>query len=199
MKIPEQKVKNIEGLESWNLIDEGFRKQFFKGSYRSAVAFMNKIGRSSKEDFPPDLVIDKDGLWVIFHAEGDAIFPGQREIAMKIDRAYEEIILEQDPPLGQEEIDELKPGLSAWNFSHRALQRIVKIDSFKTAVEFSNRVAAIGIGAGHLPDLVITRESVMIVITSRLSSGVTVSDINLARQVSEVVDKFDQGQGIRNR
>ena len=195
----ERKIKNIEGLESWLVMDEGVRKQFFKGSYRAAVSFMNKIGRSYKEGSPPDLVIDKDGLWVIFKFEGKGVSPPQKEMAVKIDQAYQEIVNEQDPPLSQEEIEELKPGLSAWNFSQRALQRTARIDSFKTAVEFSNRVAAIGIGVGHLPDLVITRENVMIVITSRLSSGVTVSDINLARQISEVVEKFDQGQGIRNR
>ena len=199
MKTTEHQAKNREGLESWVFMDEGFRRQFFKGSYRAAVSFMNEIGRSYKEGAPPDLVIDKDGLWVIFHFEGERITPAQKEMAMKIDRAYEEIIHDQDPPLSQEEIEELKPGLPEWSFSQRALQRIIKIDAFKTAVEFANRVAAIGIGAGHLPDLVITRESVMIVITSRLSHGVTVSDINLARQISEVVEKFDQGQGIRNR
>jgi pterin-4a-carbinolamine dehydratase len=192
-------VKNREGLESWSFAEKGFRKQFFKGSYRAAVSFMNKIGRSHQEGTPPDLVIDKDGLWVIFHSEDGGVDPVQKEMAMKVDLAYQEIVNEQDPPLTPEEIEELKPGLSGWSFSIRALQRTAKIDSFKTAVQFANRVAAVGVGIAHLPDLVITKEGVIMVISSRLSSGITASDINLARQISEVIDQLDEGQGIRNR
>lgn len=192
-------MEKIKGLESWDFIDQGFRKQFFRGSYRAAVSFMNKIGRSHKDGIPPDLVVDKDGLWVIFHQEGNEVLPEQREMALKIDMAYREIIDEEDPPLTYVEIAELKPGLSGWTFSDRALQRLIPVDSFKTAVEFSNRVAAIGVGSGHLPDLVVTGGSVLIIISGRFSSGITVSDINLARQISEVVERLDQGQGIRNR
>jgi 4a-hydroxytetrahydrobiopterin dehydratase len=192
-------MEKAKGLESWSFIDQGFRKQFFKGSYKAAVSFMNKIGRSHKEGVPPDLVIDKDGLWVIFHLEAGGILPGQRELAMKIDQAYQEIINEEDPPLTSEEIDQVKRGLSGWHFSGRSLQRVIQVDSFKTAVEISNRLAAIGIGSAHLPDLVITRESLLITVSGRFSAGITVSDINLARQISEVVERLDQGQGIRNR
>ncbi|MFI5303419.1 MAG: 4a-hydroxytetrahydrobiopterin dehydratase [Nitrospiria bacterium] len=192
-------MERTKGLESWSFFDKGFRKQFFKGSYKRAVSFMNKIGRSQKTGSPPDLVVDKDGLWVIFHVEESHISPEQKELAMKIDQAYEEIIYEDDPPLTSEEIGQLIPGLPGWTFSTRSLQRVINMDSFKTAVEFSNRVAAVGVGSGHLPDIVITKESVLILIASRYSSGVTVSDINLARQISEVVEKLDQGQGIRNR
>ena len=128
-------MEKTKGLESWSFIDQGFRKQFFKGSYKAAVSFMNKIGRSHKEGVPPDLVIDKDGLWVIFHLEGGVVLPEQRELAMKIDQAYQEIIHEEDPPLTSEEIGQLKKGLSDWHFSGRSLQRVVQVDSFKTAVE----------------------------------------------------------------
>lgn len=186
-------------LENWSFYDKGFRKQFFKGSYKGAVAFMNKIGRSYKEGLPPDLVVDKDGLWVIFHFEGNEILEEQKELALKIDQAYEEIISEDAPPLSSEELSQLMPGLPGWTLSTRSIQRVVNIDSFKTAVEFSNRVAAVGVGSGHLPDIVITKDKVLILISSRYSSAVTVSDINLARQISEVVDKLDHGQGIRNR
>lgn len=192
-------MEKIKGLESWDFIDQGFRKQFFRGSYRASVSFMNKIGRSHKEGVPPDLVVDKDGLWVIFHQEGNEVLPKQREMALKIELAYREIINEEDPPLTHAEIAELKPGLAGWTFSDRALQRLIAVDSFKTAVEFSNRVAAIGVGSGHLPDLVVTGGSVLVIISGRFSSGITVSDINLARQISEVVERLDQGQGIRNR
>jgi pterin-4a-carbinolamine dehydratase len=192
-------MEKIKGLESWDFIERGFRKQFFRGSYRAAVSFMNKIGRSHKGGTPPDLVVDKDGLWVIFHLEEKGVSQEQKEMAQKIDLAYREIINEEDPPLAHEEIEVLKSGLKGWTFSDRALQRSIPVDSFKTAVEFSNRVAAIGVGSGHLPDLVITNQSVLIIISGRFSNGITVSDINLARQITEVVERLDEGQGIRNR
>ena len=192
-------MEKEKGLENWSFIDQGFRKQFFKGSYKGAVSFMNKIGRSYKDGTPPDLVLDKDGLWVIFHLEGGGVSPGQKELAMKIDQAYREIINEDDPPLSSEEIVLVKRGLPGWHFSGRSLQKTIQVDSFKTAVEISNRLAAIGIGSAHLPDLVITRENLLITISGRFSTGITVSDINLARQISEVVERLDQGQGIRNR
>jgi pterin-4a-carbinolamine dehydratase len=199
LEIGKMNQEEKSGLESWNFIDQGIRKRFFRGSYRAAVSFMNKIGRSHKEGVPPDLVIDKDGLWVIFHLEENRISPQQKELALKIDRAYQEIVHEEDPPLGKSEIESLKKGLPGWQFSGRSLQREIKVDSFKTAVEFANRVAAVGIGSGHLPDLVISKESVLAIVSGRFSSGITVSDINLARQISEVIEKFDEGQGLRNR
>lgn len=192
-------IKNDARLESWSATDGGFRKRFFRGHYRMAVSFMTRIGRLWKEGPTPDLVLDKDGLWVVFNFEEESDLVKQRELAVKIDHLYNEVLGESDPPLTKEEISEVVPGLRGWSLGERSLQRTIILDSFKTALEFANRVAAIGVGTGHLPDILIHKNRVDMVISGRHSRGVTAADVNLAMQVSEVVLKLDDGQGIRNR
>ncbi|HXN06590.1 MAG TPA: hypothetical protein VN944_05950, partial [Nitrospiria bacterium] len=124
-------IKNDARLESWSATDGGFRKQFFRGHYRTAVSFMNRIGQLWKEGPTPDLVMDKDGLWVVFNFEDDSDLAKQRTLAARIDQLYHEVLGESDPPLTKEEISEVGPGLRGWTLGERSLQRAIILDSFK--------------------------------------------------------------------
>jgi 4a-hydroxytetrahydrobiopterin dehydratase len=89
---------------------------------------------------------------------------------------------------GQELLDAVM-GVPGWSLERGELVRVVTFDTFVEAISFVNRVAELAEAAGHHPDIDIRYNRVKLgLVTHDASSGITEKDLDLARQVSELLD-----------
>jgi 4a-hydroxytetrahydrobiopterin dehydratase len=82
--------------------------------------------------------------------------------------------------------DEIKAKLAAlqgWERAGETIRKRYAFDTFKNAVSFVNRVAAIAEELDHHPDILIEYNKVTLTLTSHDSGGLTGRDFRLADRV----------------
>ena len=87
------------------------------------------------------------------------------------------------PRLTDDEVRTRLAGLSGWERAGSAIRRQYKFDSFKSAMAFANRVAALAEEADHHPDILVEYDKVTLTLTSHDSGGLTERDFKLARKI----------------
>lgn len=75
--------------------------------------------------------------------------------------------------------------MPGWSFEENAIVRTVTLPSFMAAIDMVNRIAALAEAADHHPDILIRYNRVTLTLLTHDAGGVTMRDIDLARQVSD--------------
>jgi 4a-hydroxytetrahydrobiopterin dehydratase len=75
-----------------------------------------------------------------------------------------------------------------WIASPDALERTVKLPSFRQAIALVNRIADLAEAENHHPDLAISYRTVTIRWTTHSAGGVTARDEELAARTDELID-----------
>ncbi len=94
-----------------------------------------------------------------------------------------------EPIQGQELLDAVME-LPGWGLENHELVRVVTFEDFVAAMAFVNRVAAAAEAAGHHPDIDIRYNKVRLaLVTHDVGSTVTQKDLDMARQLSALLDE----------
>jgi 4a-hydroxytetrahydrobiopterin dehydratase len=75
--------------------------------------------------------------------------------------------------------------LTNWSREGQAIHRSYRFDSFKSAIEFVNRVAALAEAADHHPDIDVRYRDVTLTLSTHSAGGITDKDFELARRIDE--------------
>ena len=73
--------------------------------------------------------------------------------------------------------------LPGWYRSFRAINKKFTFNSFPSAIEFVNRVAAVAERAGHHPHITVNYNVVKLTLSTESENGVTQRDFDLAREL----------------
>ncbi len=87
--------------------------------------------------------------------------------------------------LSDAEIKQALEKLSGWERRGNALERVLEFPSFKDAMNFVNRVAAVAEEVNHHPDITVNYNRVTLLLTSHDSGGVTGRDISFAARINQ--------------
>lgn len=77
--------------------------------------------------------------------------------------------------------------MADWIEKDDALERTMELPSFRAAIEFVNRVAAVAEKANHHPDISISYKKVTLRWTSHDAGGITDRDRDLAAQTDALI------------
>lgn len=87
------------------------------------------------------------------------------------------------PGLSSEEIQELLAAVSGWDLLGTQIQRRYAFASFKEAMDFVARVAALAEEMNHHPDILVEYNKVTLTLTSHDAGGLTRRDFRLATRI----------------
>ncbi|MCB0932679.1 MAG: 4a-hydroxytetrahydrobiopterin dehydratase [Mycobacterium sp.] len=89
--------------------------------------------------------------------------------------------------LSDHDVDAAAASLDGWHRLSGALRRSVKFDSFLDGIAAVQRVAEIAERADHHPDIDIRWRTVTFVLVTHSEGGITEKDLQLAREIDEVI------------
>ena len=92
------------------------------------------------------------------------------------------------PLLSQEEIESRLAGLNGWRQDGRCVRQEYILGSFKDAMDFVNRVAAVAEEMDHHPDISINYTHVTLSITTHSAGGLTHRDFRLASRIDGLLE-----------
>jgi 4a-hydroxytetrahydrobiopterin dehydratase len=100
-------------------------------------------------------------------------------------------LTEQDR-LGKDEIEKALDGLPAWSLSANGLklERTLRFEDFVSAFGFMTQAAMIAERMGHHPEWANVWNRIDIELTTHTANGVTVLDIELARKLDAIAERF---------
>jgi 4a-hydroxytetrahydrobiopterin dehydratase len=76
--------------------------------------------------------------------------------------------------------------LSGWTLADKEIQCVRKFKDFVEAIAFVNRLVDPAESAGHHPDIAISYNKVTISLTTHDAGGLTLSDFEMAKVISEI-------------
>ena len=88
--------------------------------------------------------------------------------------------------LADAEIKQALNGLTGWQQSGEAIQRVFEFPDFKLAMQFVNKVADAAEQANHHPDIDIRYNKVTMSLVSHDSGGVTQRDVRMAERINQI-------------
>jgi len=88
--------------------------------------------------------------------------------------------------LSQPEIELALRNLPGWVYQENAIQRVIQVADFVSAMKFVNAVAEAAEAANHHPDILINYNKVTLTLVSHDSGGVTQRDIRMAGKINEI-------------
>ncbi|WP_298905010.1 4a-hydroxytetrahydrobiopterin dehydratase [uncultured Nostoc sp.] len=88
--------------------------------------------------------------------------------------------------LTEAEIQENAKVLSDWTVEDSKLQTTRRFKDFIQAIEFINKLVEPAESAGHHPDIKISYNKVKITLTTHDAGGLTQTDFDLARVISQI-------------
>lgn len=99
---------------------------------------------------------------------------------------------EQEPyiisqQLSNAEVDRQLASLRGWRREEGGIRKRFRRATFPDAIAFVNQVADLSEAANHHPDIDIRFRNVIIFLTTHVSGGITERDLNLAREIEEIV------------
>lgn len=93
----------------------------------------------------------------------------------------------KEVPFTEAEIATQLAALPGWWYEDGWIRRIYKTDGWPTTLMVVNTVAFLSEAAYHHPDLAVTWARVTVKLQTHSAGGITGKDIELARQIDEVV------------
>ncbi len=91
------------------------------------------------------------------------------------------------PRLTDDEIDRALAELPGWQRHGDEIVRSVQLASFPAAIAVVNRIAEMAEAADHHPDIDIRYRTLRLALTTHDEGGLTSKDIDLARQIEQVL------------
>ena len=88
--------------------------------------------------------------------------------------------------LTEAEIQENAKVLSGWTVENSKLQTTRRFKNFIQAIEFVNKLVQPAESAGHHPDIEISYNKVKIILTTHDAGGLTQTDFDVARVISQI-------------
>lgn len=88
--------------------------------------------------------------------------------------------------LTEAEIQARMEELSGWTKQGKEIQCVRQFKDFVEAINFVNRLVEPAESAGHHPDLAISYNKVTVSLTSHDAGGLTESDFQMAKVISEI-------------
>lgn len=88
--------------------------------------------------------------------------------------------------LTEAEIQENAKVLSGWTVENSKLQTTRRFKDFIQAIEFVNKLVQPAESAGHHPDIEISYNKVKIILTTHDAGGLTQTDFDVARVISQI-------------
>ncbi len=88
--------------------------------------------------------------------------------------------------LNASEIKDQIGQLAGWSLSGKKIQCVREFEDFVEAIHFINRLVEPAEAAGHHPDLAVSYNKVTIELTSHDAGGLTASDFEMAKVISQV-------------
>jgi 4a-hydroxytetrahydrobiopterin dehydratase len=85
------------------------------------------------------------------------------------------------------EIEKRLKELKGWEWTENEITKRHDFPSFRSAIQFVNRVAELAEAADHHPDITINYRKVMMVLSTHSAGGLTQKDFALAKQIEGVV------------
>jgi 4a-hydroxytetrahydrobiopterin dehydratase len=85
--------------------------------------------------------------------------------------------------LSEPEIRQRLERLAGWELAGPAIRKLYRFASFKDAMAFVNRVAALAEELDHHPDFLIQYDKVTLTLSSHDAGGLTSRDIRLATRI----------------
>lgn len=89
--------------------------------------------------------------------------------------------------LSDDEVDAAASALNGWTRQDGALRRSVKFGSFLDGIEGVRQVAQLAERADHHPDIDIRWRTVTFALVTHSEGGITDKDVQLAREIDEVL------------
>lgn len=90
--------------------------------------------------------------------------------------------------LSEDELEEYLAEMPGWELVGKAIEREFEFEDFVGSVRFVDALVAPAEAMNHHPDLAISWNKVTVTITNHAEGGVTMKDLDLAEQVSEVAE-----------
>lgn len=78
--------------------------------------------------------------------------------------------------------------LVGWQFDGKQIAREFKLEDFKQAVRFVNRIALTAEQLNHHPDILIQYNKVTVSVFTHSANGITQKDLDLAFKINGLVD-----------
>lgn len=85
--------------------------------------------------------------------------------------------------LKDNEIKDFLKELDGWSKSGDEITKTYMLKDFIDAMGFVNRIAVLAEKANHHPDILIKYRKVVIVLSTHSEGGITIKDINLAKEI----------------
>lgn len=85
--------------------------------------------------------------------------------------------------LKNNETDDFLKDLNDWKRTDNEITKTYKLDNFVDAIGFVNKIAILAEKADHHPDILIKYSKVKIVLSTHSEGGITIKDINLAKEI----------------
>ena len=89
--------------------------------------------------------------------------------------------------LSDEQVNDALSGLAGWERVDNAVRRSVKFPAFLDGIDAVRRVAERAEAADHHPDIDIRWRTVTFTLSTHSEGGITQKDLELARQIDEIV------------
>jgi 4a-hydroxytetrahydrobiopterin dehydratase len=90
--------------------------------------------------------------------------------------------------LTDDQVDAALPDLPGWERVDGALRRSIKFPAFLEGIAAVSRVAERAEEKDHHPDIDIRWRTVIFVLVTHSAGGITENDLDMAREINQVVD-----------
>ena len=90
--------------------------------------------------------------------------------------------------LTDDQVDAALPNLPGWERTDGALRRSIKFPAFLEGIAAVRRVAERAEEKDHHPDIDIRWRTVTFVLVTHSAGGITENDLDMAREINQVVD-----------
>ncbi len=88
--------------------------------------------------------------------------------------------------LSLNEINSLMSELREWSLEQDLISRVFQFESFRKAIEFVNNVAELAEKHNHHPDIIISYNTVKLMLTTHQEKTLTKKDFELAKEIDTI-------------
>jgi len=88
--------------------------------------------------------------------------------------------------LSAEEIEDMMMAVPQWSLQDNAIEREIRLNDFRAAVDFVNKIAEIAEKMDHHPDICMYYNKVHLKLTTHKAGGLTHQDFELAATIDRV-------------
>ncbi len=92
--------------------------------------------------------------------------------------------------LSKEEVEKFLSELEGWELGENYIYREFNTKNWKTTVFIVNAIAGLAEARWHHPDLEVSFKKLKVKLTTHEAGGITEKDINLAREINNLVEEI---------